>query len=788
MRCFVGLVALALLGTFDPATAGRCKPSNLVVKNLVSNGNFRERDPNDSSGIPGFTVVGLSERIEGEGYTGDGSTEKSCVRIQASNVAGSKHKRASAVTAGISQDLFNLDPQTLYTVRFFYAIVTGPSSLNICQLNAYLGTNRFFSSWILSMGQSISWATVLLQTNVLQSEAPISIYLSCFSGGVSMIYIDSIFLSNQVTPANINRFSIDFGNGDASSGPITTATSATATSTSDSSNSLSSISSSGTGAGTTTSETSSTDTTVSETSTSTSSETSSPDTTTPESSTTVSETSSYSETITESTSTPKSTNVSHTPSGTSLPGTPSNEAASSTSTDSTSTTTTSSSSSMTSDGSVCPVGIDPPGGCTARPGMPSQSVSIVGINPFSFSDGQEPQVDRTCWAFGVKKNGYFGQTYNSNNRQNSIEDCALLCKQKENCRAFAFSTIDGNECALSYYKLAIEGITLDLPYSLMWNDLDCFECVDCEKGSTQNTGTLQTTATNPTTTTAALTTTMTTNTQASEATSCLTCQLKASLPSNFICNKLGTPTIDPFYYPESETGPQRNAADCAAICIQFLGCHSSAFEVGIGACVFSGSSAVPAGWVAATQEDHNMGTFTWSANECWTCSEECSSSSSSATFQSTASTAATTLMTTTSSASSTFSTFTQTPTPTTPQSTPDSATMADRPQCTLALSSGCGFQDDFNGDLCIRYGNFASSFTLEDGEYPWYIETHKCDGLCWHMPSRCKATAWSDELGKCVFSSHSIFDSSFIPSNVEGTLTWFEQSCSKCDCSLVALG
>ncbi|KAH6867770.1 hypothetical protein B0T10DRAFT_611739, partial [Thelonectria olida] len=498
MRSLIGLVALAFSGTFDLAAASRCKPSSSIattgtptgtpvstetpvsriVKNLVSNGNFAERDPNDPTKAPNYKVDGEGKIVEGQGHTGDGSTERGCIELQArQSGSATKRKRAVGPSARISQDLFHLDVRTPYTVRFFYAVVTAPSSLNICQLNAYLGTNGFFSTWIFSIGSSVTWSTVLLQTNAPQAAASLSVSITCFNSGNAAVYVDSIFMSNQVTPANINEFAIDYGT------PATSATSTT--SIGGSTAGLSSTSSAG--ASSTTSSSISSTTTSSTTSSSIASTATSSTTPFSISSTTTSSTTSFSASDTE-TSTAESTSLS-TPSYTSLSdfetwpqestpvptttsetwlpnnspvsstpstgagsavqtttastgtedandGTTSTPSSSSTSSQSTTgssgdttqtpqspTATASSASSTTSDSSVCPAGIDAPGGCTAKRGVPTQTVSLPGIG--DVPDGVEPQADRTCWAYGVKKNGWW-DTDETGGPQNTIEDCALL--------------------------------------------------------------------------------------------------------------------------------------------------------------------------------------------------------------------------------------------------------------------------------------------------------------------------------------------------------------------------
>lgn len=194
-----------------------------VIKNEISNGNFARSNPDGS--IPAWEVRGDVQVIVGPGYTGDGSVEKGCAGLKATDESSGNglDKRADNPFAGLSQNIFNLQPTTLYTVRFFYLVITAPTpGFNICQLNAYLGGTNFYSSFIISMGSSIQWNTVLTQVPATAAFAPFGISINCFSGGLAYVYVDSVFMSNQVTPQNINDFQLDFGGSNTGSSTTTT--------------------------------------------------------------------------------------------------------------------------------------------------------------------------------------------------------------------------------------------------------------------------------------------------------------------------------------------------------------------------------------------------------------------------------------------------------------------------------------------------------------------------------------------------------------------------------------
>ncbi|KAF5012842.1 hypothetical protein FDECE_1131 [Fusarium decemcellulare] len=267
MRSVAALAALALTGAFNLAAASRCKPSSVtsatsldtttassldtsmtsldttatetstgtagestetaapgsVIKNIVTNGGFSKKDPGgDPSKIPGFTVTGDGTLVTGGGYTGDGSSDKNAVQLSVSSTPPGKRKRQTArgETAGFGQFLDNLDTRTQYTVQFFYYIVTAPAQRTMCVLQAGLGNGIFFNTFIYSTGQATFYERIVVQTSAPSVGADIFIHSSCQDGGLSTIFVDSLFMSNQVTPGTIDNYSLDFGGGDVHTPPL----------------------------------------------------------------------------------------------------------------------------------------------------------------------------------------------------------------------------------------------------------------------------------------------------------------------------------------------------------------------------------------------------------------------------------------------------------------------------------------------------------------------------------------------------------------------------------------
>ncbi|KAF7554767.1 hypothetical protein G7Z17_g2635 [Cylindrodendrum hubeiense] len=987
MRSVVTLAALALSGAFHLAGATPCKPSNTLtssgststpsstpvsgpIKNLVGNGNLAIRDPDDPTSIPGYTITGQAELNVEEGYVGDGSTDRGCAELQVSDVsaATSKHKRAIGSSAGISQQITGLDTTSLYTVRFFYAVITAPASLNVCWIDAYLGTQSFFNTFILSPGLGITYGTVLTQTTTPSVNAAISIAIHCSSGGVAAVYIDSIFVSNKVTPQNINDYELDYG--DASDVPAVTTTApvestalpttpggavddtTTGSSQSTTSDGVDDITTpgplsttdAGSVDGTTTASSEPTPSgNVDETTTAgpSSATIGSPEPTpsnggddapttslspvttsrsalgTPGPSSSADVNTSQAGSQTDDGSLPSTpgagtTITSHAASqisDASLPGTPgadttstphagsyttnsdgsaSTPGAHTTTSTSLTTTTTTTSSAAPTDTDTCPQGISPPGGCRAIEGLPTQKVSLPGIDLSTIPDGTTPQAPRTCGAYGVKKNGYWGRTRQSNTKQNTLDECAALCKEEDNCVAFALYTYSadfngGNTCALSNYRLAIDGIDLNRDFSIMWNDLDCYECFDCNKLAPGTTPTetdvvATTTTAAPVTTTSSsvclipeggkctrksptpngltcsvdghnfsagfgyyrsvtseeecaaicaqdssckssgwqsnanlcrfqvesltdlgftpvaggetvfsdpgcwdcpcqseLTTTTTTTAPATttSASVCLIpeggkCTRKSPTPSGFTCSVDGHNFSAGFGYYRSVTSEE----ECAAICAQDSSCKSSGWQSNANLCRFQVESLAALGFTPVAG-----GETVFSDPECWDC--PCQSELSPTT------TAAPDSTTTVAPGSTTTAPPNEDATSTTTRSTTTSSELADRPECTLAVSDGCSEANPDEMPYCSQTGHFAETFTLEVGDYPWYYSWGRCDGLCYHMPSRCKAFAYDYTIGKCRFSSHSIYDSSFSvqASQDDDNLSWSEQACYTCPCA-----
>ncbi|CEF76061.1 unnamed protein product [Fusarium graminearum] len=256
MRSVLGLMTLVILGNFNAALASRCKPhppsitttkdvtmtanptsseteGPLIVKNKIAGGNFATRGTVGNP-VPGFSVEGEAQILLNKGYTGDGSKEQGCVELSATGSPAGR-KRAVGNAVRISQQVSDLNTKNKYTVRFFCAAIT-TISVNMCDISASIGNLELYMSNIISSRQVIQWATILTQTDVPHTEGTFLLSFTCPIGGIAIIYVDSIFMSNQVTPDNIDDVATNFGNEGGVPTPRTTTSPATASPTTETPN------------------------------------------------------------------------------------------------------------------------------------------------------------------------------------------------------------------------------------------------------------------------------------------------------------------------------------------------------------------------------------------------------------------------------------------------------------------------------------------------------------------------------------------------------------------------
>ncbi|KAG5791937.1 hypothetical protein H9Q69_009034 [Fusarium xylarioides] len=193
-----------------PQSTTTTQEVDIIITNAIDGGSFAARNANNPpSGLTNFGASGNAEFHEGGCYKADGSRDDGCAALTASeNPAG---KRDTGSFASIWQTLNSLSTgsQNKYTVQFYYAVLSGGSQ--DCTVTAALGNRQFYSQSLSSVGASVSWTHVLQQVDAESASATFDISMTCSGNGISVILVDSVFISNQVTPANIGNFVLDFG-------------------------------------------------------------------------------------------------------------------------------------------------------------------------------------------------------------------------------------------------------------------------------------------------------------------------------------------------------------------------------------------------------------------------------------------------------------------------------------------------------------------------------------------------------------------------------------------------
>ncbi|KAF5718295.1 hypothetical protein FMUND_5306 [Fusarium mundagurra] len=177
---------------------------DVIITNAISGGSFASRDPNSPSGLTNFGATGNAEFHQGGCYRADGSLDDGCAALSAN---GDVTKRSFFGSfASIFQTVRSV-PRRKYTVQFYYLIRS--AGTQGCVASAAFGNSEFYSQRAFSLGPS--WARVLRQVEALSDLPTFAILLTCSGGGTSSILVDSIFISDQVTPDTIDNFKLDLG-------------------------------------------------------------------------------------------------------------------------------------------------------------------------------------------------------------------------------------------------------------------------------------------------------------------------------------------------------------------------------------------------------------------------------------------------------------------------------------------------------------------------------------------------------------------------------------------------
>ncbi|KAJ4138512.1 hypothetical protein NW768_002347 [Fusarium equiseti] len=198
--------------TEDPTTTTRMETTtttqdDVIITNNAVNGRFAKRHPSSDDGVVGFETEGSVAHRNGDCFSDDGSQDDDCVALE----VASDRKRGMGSFAGISQQLLSGPSGTLlYTVQFYYAVISVEGS-RPCTLDAYLGDQQVCSERLSPSGSlSKSWQRVLTTVRANSHSTDFGITMSCLGSGAAMVYVDSVFISNQVTSDNIDSHHLVF--------------------------------------------------------------------------------------------------------------------------------------------------------------------------------------------------------------------------------------------------------------------------------------------------------------------------------------------------------------------------------------------------------------------------------------------------------------------------------------------------------------------------------------------------------------------------------------------------
>ncbi|CAF3457291.1 unnamed protein product [Fusarium graminearum] len=241
MHSVIAFVVLALSGTAYRVAGSACKPrssstiSTLAssiteststttptnnaalpkVRNIAVNGNMAEVDPSDPLNVPDWDVINDAKIVGGQGREEPGSTERGACAMSAKNTK--LERRAVGSGVSMSQTMGDLEIGTTYTVRFYYRVVIS-QGVTDCQLSAKFGNSLLTEDSISSSDVSNTWTEVLKTAGAEESSAALNIQMEC-QGGSATILLDSVFVSNKVTPDTIDQFVVDFGNNGSGGNP-----------------------------------------------------------------------------------------------------------------------------------------------------------------------------------------------------------------------------------------------------------------------------------------------------------------------------------------------------------------------------------------------------------------------------------------------------------------------------------------------------------------------------------------------------------------------------------------
>ncbi|RGP59777.1 hypothetical protein FLONG3_11099 [Fusarium longipes] len=237
MRSVSALVALAIAGSFELATASKCKPSSppqvdttaqsvpittgtatksipasettegpVIITNAVTNGDFGGYDPSADGGIYAFQAGGSAKLLQGPGHVGQ-NEERNCVQLRTSLT---RKRQTPPENPWIQQKLEELEPSD-YTVRFWYAIVTNAVA-DTCRIEGFYGGERFGATpyFPVISDAADQWMEFVNEMPVTTNSGMIRFELVCVNGGSAEAYFDQVFVSNKIGDEWVDGISLFF--------------------------------------------------------------------------------------------------------------------------------------------------------------------------------------------------------------------------------------------------------------------------------------------------------------------------------------------------------------------------------------------------------------------------------------------------------------------------------------------------------------------------------------------------------------------------------------------------
>ncbi|KAM0232013.1 hypothetical protein ACHAPO_008047 [Fusarium lateritium] len=191
-----------------PQSSTTTEEEVIIITNSLAGGSFASRDPDSPSGLKDFGATGNAEFHSGGCYKGDNSPDDGCASLTAGESPDGKRSLFGRL-ASIYQ-VIKAAPRRKYTIQFLY-LVTSIGGSQDCVVSATFGNRKFFSLSATSAGgTTVNWARVLQQVETIGQDPTFDISLECSGPGYSSILVDSIFISDKVTPETIGNYRLEF--------------------------------------------------------------------------------------------------------------------------------------------------------------------------------------------------------------------------------------------------------------------------------------------------------------------------------------------------------------------------------------------------------------------------------------------------------------------------------------------------------------------------------------------------------------------------------------------------